>query len=69
MASPSVTGAARYASDEPVARPVFGFLVTSSIARGRIEKFDLGAAKSVERRRGDFHAREYRYGIQTAPGS
>ena len=42
-----VTGAARYPSDEPVARAAFGYLVTSSIARGRIAAFDLTAAKSV----------------------
>ena len=42
-----VTGAARYASDEPVPRPVFAYLVTSSIARGRIGSFDLGAARAV----------------------
>ena len=36
-----VTGAARYASDEPVANPAFAYLVTSTIARGRIAAFDL----------------------------
>jgi xanthine dehydrogenase YagR molybdenum-binding subunit len=42
-----VTGAARYGSDEPVTRPVYAYLVTSTIARGHIEAFDLGAARSV----------------------
>ncbi len=42
-----VTGAARFASDEPVSRPAFAYLVTSSIARGRIEGFKLERAKAV----------------------
>ena len=42
-----VTGEAHYPSDEPVANPAFGVLVTSSIARGRIEKLDLDAARAV----------------------
>jgi xanthine dehydrogenase YagR molybdenum-binding subunit len=42
-----VTGAARYASDEPVAHPVYAYLVTSSIARGRISRFQLEEAKAV----------------------
>ena len=42
-----VTGAARYASDEPVANPAFACLVTSDIARGHITGFDLAAAKAV----------------------
>jgi len=42
-----VTGAARYASDEPVANPAFAYLVTSAIARGRITAFDLGRARAV----------------------
>ncbi len=42
-----VTGAARYASDEPVANPAFACLVTSDIARGHLTGFDLAAAKSV----------------------
>ena len=42
-----VTGEARYASDQPVANPSFGFLVTSAIARGTIESFDLAEAKAV----------------------
>lgn len=42
-----VTGAARYASDEPVANPAFAYLVTSSISRGTIQSFQLGAAHDV----------------------
>jgi xanthine dehydrogenase YagR molybdenum-binding subunit len=42
-----VTGAARYASDEQVANPAFAYLVTSSIARGRIAAFQLDAAHAV----------------------
>ncbi|MDB5991270.1 MAG: putative Xanthine dehydrogenase (yagR)molybdenum-binding subunit [Herbaspirillum sp.] len=42
-----VTGAARYASDEEVADPAFAYLVTSTIARGRIKRMDLDAAKAV----------------------
>jgi xanthine dehydrogenase YagR molybdenum-binding subunit len=42
-----VTGSARYASDEPVANPAFAVLVTSTIARGRIRRFDLAAARAV----------------------
>src|ERR1700761_383998 len=42
-----VTGAARYASDEPVANPAFGYWVTSTIARGRIQSFQLDAARAV----------------------
>src|SRR5665213_1278522 len=42
-----VTGAARYASDEPVANPAFAYLVTSAIARGRVGGFRLERAKAV----------------------
>ena len=42
-----VTGAARYASDFPVANPAYAFLVTSAIAKGRIGRIDLGDALSV----------------------
>jgi xanthine dehydrogenase YagR molybdenum-binding subunit len=42
-----VTGAARYGSDFPVARPAFAYLVTSAIAAGRIAGMDLTAAKAV----------------------
>src|SRR5688500_7820202 len=42
-----VTGAAPYASDYPVGRPAYAYLVTSAIARGRIDGFDLTTAKDV----------------------
>ncbi len=42
-----VTGAARYGSDEPVANPAFAYLVTSSIAKGRVTGFQLDAARAV----------------------
>jgi xanthine dehydrogenase YagR molybdenum-binding subunit len=42
-----VTGAALYASDEPVANPAYACLVTSSIARGRIVRLRLEAARAV----------------------
>jgi len=42
-----VTGRAEYAADAPLTRPAYAFLVTSSIAKGRIEGFDLQAARQV----------------------
>ena len=42
-----VTGAARYASDEPVPNPAHAYLVTSAIARGRILAMHLDEAKAV----------------------
>jgi len=42
-----VTGAARFASDEPVANPAYGYLVTSAVARGRIGSFELERARAV----------------------
>jgi len=42
-----VTGAARYASDEPVANPAFAFLVTSTIAKGRVAALRLEKAQAV----------------------
>jgi xanthine dehydrogenase YagR molybdenum-binding subunit len=42
-----VSGTIRYASDEQVSRPAWAWLVTSSIARGRVTGFDLDAAKAV----------------------
>ena len=42
-----VTGEARYGSDFPVANPAYAFLVTSAIARGRIEAMELSEAKAV----------------------
>src|SRR5258708_7707393 len=44
-----VTGAARYGSDEQVANPAFAYLVTSSIARGNIQAFQLDAPHAVRR--------------------
>jgi xanthine dehydrogenase YagR molybdenum-binding subunit len=42
-----VTGEARYASDMPLADPVYAFLLTSAIARGRITGIDDGGARAV----------------------
>src|SRR6201996_8291285 len=42
-----VTGAARYASDEPVAHPAYAYLVTSAIARGHVKGWRLEAARAV----------------------
>ena len=43
-----VTGAAQYPADFAVNGPAFGFLVTSSIAKGRIEGLDLDDARAVD---------------------
>ncbi len=43
-----VTGAARYASDEPAAHAAYAYLVTSAIARGRLLRLDLEQAKAVQ---------------------
>ena len=42
-----VTGGARYAADMPVANTAYGYLLTSSIASGRIAAIDLDAARAV----------------------
>ncbi|HEX3882617.1 MAG TPA: xanthine dehydrogenase family protein molybdopterin-binding subunit [Stellaceae bacterium] len=42
-----VTGAARYASDTPLANPVYAVLATSAIARGRIVDIDDSAARAL----------------------
>ena len=42
-----VTGAAIYASDEAVKHPAYAYLVTSSVASGRVRSMDLAAAKAV----------------------
>ena len=42
-----VTGEARYASDTPLADPVFAFLATSAIARGYITNIADGDARNV----------------------
>jgi xanthine dehydrogenase YagR molybdenum-binding subunit len=43
-----VTGAVRYGSDEPVANPAYAYLVTSTIAKGRVTGFNLDAARAVK---------------------
>ena len=47
MGALKVTGAARYPSDTPVANPAYAVLVTSAIAKGRIERLDLDEARAV----------------------
>jgi xanthine dehydrogenase YagR molybdenum-binding subunit len=42
-----VTGKADYAADVPLANPAYAYLVTSSIAKGRIENFELSDARTV----------------------
>jgi xanthine dehydrogenase YagR molybdenum-binding subunit len=42
-----VTGKAAYAADVPLNNPVYAYLVTSSIAKGRVDGFDLQAAQQV----------------------
>jgi xanthine dehydrogenase YagR molybdenum-binding subunit len=42
-----VTGRAQYAADVPLPNPAYAYLVTSSIARGRIDSFDLTEAKRL----------------------
>src|ERR1051326_1535983 len=42
-----VTGQARYPSDTPLANPAFAVLVTSTIAKGRLERLDLDDARKV----------------------
>jgi xanthine dehydrogenase YagR molybdenum-binding subunit len=42
-----VTGKATYAADVALVNPAYAYLVTSSIAKGRIDSFDLTAAKRV----------------------
>jgi xanthine dehydrogenase YagR molybdenum-binding subunit len=42
-----VTGRAKYAADVSLINPVYAYLVTSSIAKGRIDGFDLAEAKKV----------------------
>lgn len=46
-AAAKVTGRATYGSDMPLDNPAYAFLVTSAIARGRINSFDLHDAKNV----------------------
>jgi xanthine dehydrogenase YagR molybdenum-binding subunit len=42
-----VTGAARYGADQPVANTAYAWLVTSSIAKGRITKIDATEAEKI----------------------
>src|ERR1700761_5150536 len=42
-----VTGVAHYGSDVPFSNPAYGYLVTSTIARGRIVSFDLKDARTL----------------------
>jgi xanthine dehydrogenase YagR molybdenum-binding subunit len=42
-----VTGKAQYAADMPLVNPAFAYLVTSSIAKGHVDGFDLTDAKRV----------------------
>ncbi len=42
-----VTGEAHYPSDISLANPAFAFLVTSAIAKGRVERMDLDDARAV----------------------
>jgi xanthine dehydrogenase YagR molybdenum-binding subunit len=42
-----VTGQARYPADVAVSNPAYAFLVTSAIAKGRVERLDLGDARAV----------------------
>lgn len=42
-----VTGTARFASDERTSNPAFAYLVTSSIAKGRVAGFGLDGARAV----------------------
>src|SRR5712671_2579195 len=42
-----VTGKAQYGADVALVDPVYAFLVTSSISKGRVDSFDLTVAKQV----------------------
>ena len=42
-----VTGRALYAADETVSNPAYAVLVTSTVARGRVERLGLEAARAV----------------------
>jgi len=42
-----VTGRATYASDIPLSNPAYAFLVTSAIAKGHVDSFDLDEAKRI----------------------
>ncbi|MGY3604890.1 MULTISPECIES: xanthine dehydrogenase family protein molybdopterin-binding subunit [unclassified Bradyrhizobium] len=42
-----VTGTAQYAADMPLRDPAYAYLVTSAIAKGRVDNFDLSEAQKV----------------------
>ena len=42
-----VTGRAQYAADVPLANPAYAYFVSSAIAKGRIDSFDLTDAKDM----------------------
>ena len=42
-----VTGSACYGADQPVANPAFAWMVTSSIAKGRIAKIDTTESMQI----------------------
>ncbi|MDB5875923.1 MAG: xanthine dehydrogenase [Ramlibacter sp.] len=42
-----VTGKAEYAADVALISPAYAYLVTSAIAKGRVDGFDLAAAQQV----------------------
>lgn len=43
-----VTGAAKYAAENNVPNMLYGFIVSSHVAKGRITKFNLEKAESVQ---------------------
>jgi len=42
-----VTGSAEYAADVPLARPAYAYLITSAIAKGRIDAIETEDAKKI----------------------
>ena len=42
-----VTGKAQYGADVALVSPAYAYLVTSSIAKGRIDSFDLAQARKI----------------------
>jgi len=42
-----VTGSAEYAADVPLARPAYAYLITSAIAKGRIDAIEMEDAKKI----------------------
>ena len=51
-----VTGRARYAADVPLANPAFAYLVTSAIAKGRVDEFRSRRREESARRDRHHHA-------------